>query len=98
MAIEDFFHLDEVEYAQRISRYSDQDLMKQDIVKFRQIQSGAWSVGVGLGGALSPSERRLQSAAMAVVASMLRFASWSRYMLSSSPEACSLMIQRSGII
>lgn len=51
MAIEDFFHLDEVEYAQRISRYSDQDLMKQDIVKFRQIQSGAWSVGAGLGGA-----------------------------------------------
>ncbi|KAI9881155.1 MAG: hypothetical protein M1830_007133 [Pleopsidium flavum] len=49
MAIEDLFHLDEVEDAQRISRYSDQDLMKQDVVEFRQIQAGAWSIGAGIG-------------------------------------------------
>jgi len=51
MAVKDFLHLDEKEYALRISAYSNEQLQKQDVVKQRQCYAGMGSVAAGVGGA-----------------------------------------------
>ena len=51
MAPKDFFHLNEKEYAIRISQYDDDHLKRQEIVKTRQIVAAFWSIGSGSVGA-----------------------------------------------
>lgn len=51
MAPQDFFWLEAKEYAERISIYTNERLMKQEVVKLRQGISGRCTVGAGLGGA-----------------------------------------------
>lgn len=51
MTIEDFFDFSEIEYARRIKDYTNERLIKQNVVKIRAGNSGLLSVGTGIGGA-----------------------------------------------
>jgi len=47
MTLKDFFHLCEEEFVDRISKLSDEELMKDDIHNCRTIHSGAYGAVVG---------------------------------------------------
>lgn len=47
MAFKDFFHLSEEEFVDRISKLSDEELMKEDIHNCRTIHSGAYGAAIG---------------------------------------------------
>lgn len=47
MTLEDFFHLSEEEFADRISKLSDEELMKDDIHNCRAMHSGAYGAAIG---------------------------------------------------
>lgn len=52
MVVADFFSFDEDEYKQRISSYTTERLVKQEVVKLRTQYMGSWSVGGGIGAAM----------------------------------------------
>ncbi|KAK3628360.1 hypothetical protein LTR56_018628 [Elasticomyces elasticus] len=47
MAIKDFFHLSEAEFADRISKLTDEELMKDDIHNCRTVHSGTYGAAIG---------------------------------------------------
>ncbi|KAK3626607.1 hypothetical protein LTR56_019673 [Elasticomyces elasticus] len=47
MAIQDFFHLSEAEFADRISKLTDEELMKDDIHNCRTVHSGTYGAAIG---------------------------------------------------
>ena len=47
MTLKDFFHLSEEEFAERISKMTDEELMKDDIHNCRTTHSGAYAAAIG---------------------------------------------------
>lgn len=52
MVVADFFSFDEDEYKQRISSYTTERLVEQEVVKLRIQCKGSWSVGGGISAAM----------------------------------------------
>ncbi|EMD00877.1 hypothetical protein BAUCODRAFT_118605 [Baudoinia panamericana UAMH 10762] len=47
MTLKDFFHLSEEEFQERITKLSDEELMKDDIYDCRTIHGGLFGAAVG---------------------------------------------------